>query len=164
MCVCVWVCVCISQLLSLYFTQLCHSVIPLHPLLGITLPNPSPYSLSLIQTTLIAGCGKSYSIHPSPFTLIPHWILPSHLFHPPLHLLLWDPSVFPFLYHNVYPADYSIMAHCASLLFKEYFFVNDQDCKTNILCFSVNFSKIAVFVFVYIPCVLFCVNPFPTVL
>lgn len=112
---CVWVCVCISQLLSLYFTQLCHSVIPLHLLLGITLPNPSIYSLSSIQATLIAGCEKSCSIYPSPFTLVPRWIPPSHLLHPPLHLS-WDLSVSPFLYHIVYPADYSIMAHFASLL------------------------------------------------
>ncbi len=70
-----WVCVCISQLLSLRFTRLCHSVVPLHLLLfssAASLSNPRADSLSLNQTTLIAGCVKCYSLHPSAFTLLPH--------------------------------------------------------------------------------------------
>lgn len=117
--------VCVSAFYSSYLS-ISHSFVTLSfPYISysISLTNPSPYSLSLIQATLIVGCGKSSSIHPSPFTLIPHRIPTSHLLHPPLHLLLWDPSVSPFSITLCI----LLIIHHDSLCFTTFFNVWDQE-------------------------------------
>lgn len=149
-------CVCVSAFYSSYLS-ISHSFVTLSfPYISysISLPNPSPYSLCLIQATLIAGCGESSSIHPSPFTLIPHRIPTSHLLHPPLHLLLWDPSVFSFLYYIVYPADYSSWL---TLLYYGTFFMflcegsGANNSKRYTVYLFLSLKKTKKCVFVYIP-------------
>lgn len=139
-CLCAWACVCVPQLLSLCFAQLSRSVIPvcLHP--GIPLPNPSPHSLGLIQTTLIAGCGKSNSIHPSPFcshsTLNPS-VTSALSF---LASLSIRSISYPF-------ADYAILTHSATRLF--FLGISFRDIGRR---YSFLASFLLIIVFVYFSC------------
>lgn len=90
-------CVCVSQLLSLYFTRLCHCVIASLLLVGF----------SLRLESLMADCGE-IELYLSSFIPISHCIPPSQRSCPPIA----NAAVFPSLLH---PADDSMRMNCAAV-------------------------------------------------